>query len=82
MKLRDAKKQAVVAALRLNGTRDRKIRSVERRIGKHHVKIGMDGKWTVVVAGDRVGVAKRATYAKMRDEENVETGIAIAACRL
>ena len=82
MRLTDTRKETVLSALRLNGTRPGKVEKIEARIGKRHVRIGMDDKWTVVVAGELVGVAKRATYVPMQDEEKAEIGIAIAASRL
>jgi len=82
MELRNIPKRTVVAALRLNGTRPELVEHIEQQMGKKHLRWAADGKWTILVCGDTVGVAKRATYARMADEESVAVGLSIAASRL
>lgn len=82
MELKNMPKRTLEAALRLNGTRPEVVDRIGARIGKKHIKWACDGTWTILVCGDAVGVAKRATYARMADNESVAVGLSIAASRL
>jgi hypothetical protein len=81
MKLRTVSTKTVLGAMRELGTRDAVVRRVERRLNGECL-VATDSKWTVVLSGGRVGVAKRCTYARRSDEYDRDTGLAVAASRL
>ena len=83
MELRPMDTRALFDVLRANGTRKSKLHEIDEVVGaRAEVLVAQDERWTVVVAGDRVGVAKRATYARMADAPSKQVGLSIAASRL
>jgi len=83
MKLRPMDTRVLFDVLRANGTRKAKLYEIDEVVGaRDRVLVAQDDRWTVVVAGNRVGVAKRATYARMADAPSEQVGLSIAASRL
>lgn len=83
MKLEPMDTRTLFDALRANGTRRAKLYEIGEIVGSADtVMVASDSRWTVVVAGEHVGVAKRATYARMADEPSAQVGLSIAASRL
>ena len=81
MKLRSMSKQAVLAHLKRNGTRPERVDEIASKLAERP-RVASDGRFTVIVSGDYVGVAKRATYGPMMDAPSKQVGLSIAASRL
>ena len=82
MELRSIDKADILAAMRRNGTREEVVTDFDRRAANTGIGVATDGRFTIVTDGYRVGVAKRNTYARTRDKDNPDIGLAIAASRL
>ena len=84
MQLRTIHMDDVIGALWRNHTKLSKVTKVSDVLiaNGRQALWASDDKWTVLVCGDRVGVAKRATYARMSDPPRPDVGLAIAASRL
>jgi len=85
MKPQNISRKRVLEALENNGTNAKAIAKVKRKLKKgKHIKLGVDKekKFVVIQCDGRVGVAKRATHAKLADEFNLDRAIAIAVSRL
>jgi len=82
MKLRPITRTAILEAMERNGTRrDVMMRFRSQTVGRQPL-VATDGRFTIIVSGEDVGVAKRTTYAGRRDKDNPDVGLAIAATRL
>jgi hypothetical protein len=91
MILRPITKEEIVDAFIQNNTRQYLVDEIEekltklqksKRFIKNKFMYGTDGKFTVILFGDKAGCSKRATYAHMNDDENPFVGIAVATRRL
>ena len=82
MKLRKITKKRIIEALEQNGTSEEKIKEISKHIKTNsNLKFGTDGRFCVLVNGQRAGVSKRTTHKKRRDEYNEDRAITIAAFR-
>lgn len=69
--------------LEKNGTDPSKVENYINKLnGMEKIEYACDDKFTIILNGNRIGVSKRCTYAKMKDNNRLETGIAIAMSRL
>jgi len=83
MKLARIKKERIFEALVLNGSNDKAIERVTRALkGRRRIYIAQGVKFTAILCGDNIGIAKRVTYSDMADDYNEDRAIAIAASRL
>jgi len=74
-------KQKVIEHLMKNHTSEKKIDSFIKNC-KVKLRYASDDKFTIIAAGDDVGIAKRCTYHKTADNFNESRGISIAIFRL
>lgn len=82
MQLQEIDKAQLRGWLVRNGTRPARVDEIMLAIGRHKLRGYYDGTMTVLVAGDRIGVAKRAESGPKRDRPSEVVGWSVAASRL
>ena len=81
MKLKSISHETLLRNILSTGISEAKYNEIEARMAGKQILFSNDTKFTIVVIDDRVGVAKRCTYAKKKDEMSLSTGLAIATSR-
>ena len=81
MKLKEMKEATLLKHLRDAEMSKVKYDQIADCIKNQPISYSTDNKFTVILVGLKVGVAKRCTYAKKRDEQSLSRGIAIATSR-
>jgi len=81
MKLKSISHENLLRNILSTGISKAKYEEIKARMAGEVILFSNDTKFTVVVVGNLVGIAKRCTYAKKKDEMSISRGLAIATSR-
>lgn len=84
MKLKPITRQRIYDSLEATGTNAKTVAKIRKKLkaNRQTAYMAKGKKFTAIIIGDNIGMAKRATYADMADDYNEDRAIAICISRM